>query len=86
MKPYYLTVKQVYDNYEGLCSQRVINDKNDTLFRVYNMCHCPEDATISRDLFDATDFIDAIKLGMKLYSMGYNEIIYNVESEESDDE
>lgn len=43
-------------------------------FKAYDMCECPEDATLSRDLFDGEDYIRAIKLGMKLANLGYDEI------------
>ena len=43
-------------------------------FKAYDMCECPEDATLSRDLFNGEDYIQAIKLGMKLANLGYDEI------------
>ena len=43
-------------------------------FKAYDMCECPEDATLSRDLFDGEDYIRAIKLGMKLANLGYDDI------------
>ena len=47
-------------------------DKNDNMvFSVWNLNECSEDAVIGRDLFDEHDFINAVKLGMKLAQEGY---------------
>ena len=43
-------------------------------FKVYDLSECPEDAIIGRDLFDAYDYIDAIKFGMQLANEGYTDI------------
>lgn len=50
-----------YDNFKGK-------------FRVSDMCECPEDAIIGRDLFTADDFIDAVRFGMDLAKKGYTDI------------
>ena len=49
-------------------------DKNDNMvFSVWNLNECPEDAVIGRDLFDEQDFINAVKLGMKLAQEWYTD-------------
>lgn len=50
-----------YDNFKGK-------------FHVSDMCECPEDAIISRDLFTADDFINVIRFGMDLAKKGYTDI------------
>lgn len=70
------------DKYEGCNRQEVyIDDKE--VFYVYNLSECPEDAVIGRDLFIASDFIKAIKLGMKLYEEGIREL--EIVTEEGDE-
>lgn len=43
-------------------------------FKAYDMCECPEDATLNRDLFNGDDYIEAIELGMLLSNLGYDSI------------
>ena len=43
-------------------------------FSAYDLCECPEDATIDRDLFNGYDYLDAIRLGMELAREGYTSI------------
>ncbi len=43
-------------------------------FRVYDLNECPEDAIIGRDLFDADDFIYAVRFGMDLRDKGYTNL------------
>lgn len=62
--PYYVgsqTLTWDYDNFKGK-------------FIVSNLCDCPEDAMINRELFDAYDFIEAVKFGMDLARKGYTKI------------
>ena len=49
-------------------------DVNTVRFRVYDLTECPEDAIIGRDLFNAHDYIRAIKTGMELAVMGYTNV------------
>ena len=77
-----LIVRQTYDFYDGIVGQDIIMD-NEEVFSVYNLNECPEDAIISRDLFNAWDFIKTIELGMKLAKEGYTKLnITTAESEE----
>lgn len=45
-------------------------------FSVCNLDECPEDAIIGRDLFDATDYLQALRLGIKLAKAGYDDVRY----------
>lgn len=77
-----LIVRQTYDFYDGIIGQDIIMD-NEEVFSAYNLNECPEDAIISRDLFNAWDFIKAIELGMKLAKEGYVKLnITTAENEE----
>ena len=66
------------DKYVGICCQEV-SDELGTKFRVYNLSECPEDAIIGRDLFDADDYLRAVKYGMKLAQQGYDDVEYELE-------
>lgn len=55
-------------------------------FYVSDMCECPEDAIIGRDLFDAYNFIDAVRLGMSLRDAGYTGIHLVTETEAREEE
>lgn len=43
-------------------------------FRAYDLCECPEDATLNRSLFNGYEYISALELGMKLAQLGYDGI------------
>lgn len=71
-KAYNVVVNQKEDEYEGVCHEYIRNDMMQ--FSVGNLCECPEDAIIGRDLFDADDYIRAVKTGMRLAQEGYTDI------------
>ena len=52
----------------------VSNEEGKRLFSVSNLSECPEDAIIGRDLFDASDYINAVRFGMELAKNGYDDI------------
>lgn len=64
------------DNYDCPLSQIVEWDDGTRSgsYHVTNLCECPEDACIGRDLFSADDFITAVRLGMLLAQDGYTGI------------
>ena len=73
----------VEDRYEGELRHEIIDKNNDdVLFSCYNLNECPEDAIIGRDLFDGYNYINALKLGMKLAEEGYTEIELEINREE----
>nr|DAH41422.1 MAG TPA: hypothetical protein [Caudoviricetes sp.] len=49
-------------------------DSEKFAFTAYDLCECPEDATLDRDLFNGYDYLDAIWLGMELAREGYTSI------------
>ena len=51
-------------------------------FTVSNLNECPEDAIIGRDLFDAVDYIRAVKRGIKLAEQGYTHVTFEVDNAE----
>ena len=57
----------------GVCSQEVY-DEGKPVFHVYNLCDCPEDAIIGRSLFDAGDWVRAVRYGIELAQQGYTGI------------
>lgn len=71
-----LTIKEEIDTYEDEVRYQEISDKdNDINFSVHNMDFCPEDAIISRDLFSALDYINALNKGIELAKKGYEKVI-----------
>ena len=71
-------------DYYGFVEQEEISSKDDCRvhFHVSNLNECPEDAIIGRDLFNAYDFINTLKLGMELGQEGYTKIDIEVTDEE----
>lgn len=64
----------------GDSSHEIVDcDTEETLFTVYDLSECPEDAIIGRDLFDGYDYISALQLGMRLAEQGYTDIEVVVE-------
>ena len=59
----------------GICAETVY-DNEKMLFSVYNLTEFPEDATISRDLFSAAQYLRAVRYGMELAKQGYDEVEY----------
>lgn len=76
-KLFEMNVTTWFDNYDNCPeSQKVEWDDGvrSGSYWVYNLCECPEDACIGRDLFSADDFIAAVRLGMLLAQDGYTGI------------
>lgn len=71
-KTYKVVVNQEEDEYDGVCYEFINNDM--MKFSVSNLCECPEDAIIGRDLFDADDYIRAVRIGMMLAQEGYTNL------------
>lgn len=55
-------------------SQELLDEKGNSIYEVYNLTDCPEDATIHRGLFSAYDYIEAVRYGMQLARQGVMEI------------
>ena len=71
-KTYKVVVNQEFDEYKDLCYEFIYNDM--MRFYVSNMYECREDAIIGRSLFDADDYIQAVKTGIKLAQDGYTDL------------
>lgn len=71
------------DSWGDVCGHELYSpDSKEFSFTAYDLCECPEDATIDRDLFNGYDYLDAIRLGMELAREGYTSIEVS-DSEES---
>ncbi len=69
-----------YTQYQSLtCS-----DEPNVKYSVYNLCECPEDAIIDRDLFSADQYIATLNLGIKLAKKGYTKVVAEYLNEEDD--
>lgn len=61
----------------GMREQTVYDPETDgELFSVHDLTECPEDATVNRDLFDARDYLRAVRYGIELAKAGYDEVEY----------
>lgn len=68
----FITVK---DHWGDVCGHKLNSpDSKKVIFTAYNLCECPEDATIERDLFNGYDYLAAIQLGIELAREGYTSI------------
>lgn len=68
----FITVK---NHWGDVCGHELdSSDSEKFAFTAYDLCECPEDATLDRDLFNGYDYLDAIQLGMELAREGYTSI------------
>lgn len=84
MKTLKLKLIEKIDDYEGCCFQELCSEDEEVHYSVSNLCECPEDATIDRDLVSAYKIVNFIELGMKLAEKGYNKI--SIEKVKEEDE
>ena len=70
-----LKLSQEQNRYEGTFYQEV-NDELGVRFSVCNLNECPEDAIIGRELFDASDYLRAVRYGIELAKQGYDVVEY----------
>lgn len=63
--------------------QSLLDEDYTEVFSASDLSECPEDCTLTRDLFTAYDYIDAVEFGMRLAQEGYTEI--EVEKVEEDE-
>lgn len=67
------------DDYNSIIQFQELTEVRDnhsstrTIYSVYNLIDCPEDAIIGRNLVSAEEVIDYIKYGMRLAAQGYTE-------------
>lgn len=81
MKTKILTLFVNKDEWNDIQSEELMNE-DEMLFSVYNLNECPEDAIIGRNLFDADDYIKAVRYGMELARQGYDDVECMICSEE----
>ena len=74
MKTLKIKLEEYIDNYGDCRYQEITSEDENINYSVSNLDECPEDAIISRDLFSADEYIDALKLGMELARKGYDNI------------
>lgn len=60
---------------KGIYAQEV-KDNFGTLFTVRNLNENLEDTIIRHDLFDANDYLKAVKYGIKLAKQGYTNVCF----------
>lgn len=72
-----LVIEEFHDSW-GASMQGIGINEFGIDFDVYDLSECPEDAIIGRDLFDAKDYIKALKKGIELAQMGYTDIEYTI--------
>jgi hypothetical protein len=82
-----LTLYEKESYYEGVYKQQLCNtnEENDIsiYFSVSNLSECPEDAIIGRDLFDASDYVQTLRQGIKLAKLGYDDVsVITIKEEE----
>ena len=78
IKIFKLDAPEGYDYYYEY--QEVIDlDTGGMVFRVNNLAECPEDAIIGRSLFDAHDWLSAVKYGIELAQQGYTNVGFEME-------
>lgn len=62
------------DEYNSITSSQTVYDGDKAVFDVWNLDECPEDAIIDRSLFDAHDWLGAVKYGIELARQGYTDV------------
>lgn len=74
MKTLKLKLMENIDNYDECYFQELWSEDEKVHYSVSNLCECPEDAIIDRDLVSADEIVDFIELGMRLAEKGYDRI------------
>lgn len=70
------------DEYNSITSSQTVYDGDKTVFDVWNLDECPEDAIIDRSLFDAYDWLRAVKYGIELAQQGYTNVGFEMEGQQ----
>ena len=83
MKTLKLKLIEKIDDYDECYFQKLWSEDEKIQYSVSNLCECPEDATINRDLVSANEIVNFIELGMKLAEKGYSKI--SIEEVKEDD-
>lgn len=67
------------DEYNSITSSQTVYDGDKAVFDVWNLDECPEDAIVDRSLFDAYDWLRAVKYGIELAQKGYADVGFKME-------
>lgn len=70
------------DEYNSITSSQTVYDGDKTVFDVWNLEECPEDAIIDRSLFNAFDWLRAVKYGIELARQGYTNVGFEMEGQQ----
>lgn len=63
------------DHWGDVIGEEVICEAEpDVRYSVYDLTDCPEDAIIGRNLVSASEYLNILKLGMRLAFDGYTDI------------
>lgn len=70
------------DEYNSITSSQTVYDGDKMVFDVWNLDECPEDAIIDRSLFNAFDWLRAVKYGIELARQGYTNVGFEMEGQQ----
>lgn len=84
MKTFKVKLEEYIDEYGDCYGQELWSEDKNIHYRVSDLCECPEDATINRDLVSAYEIVDFIELGMELAKKGYDKIYIETIKKEPD--
>lgn len=84
---YPITVRSYVDPYYHYRyrAQEILDPHGKFIFTVGDLNECPEDAILGRSLFDAGNFIDAVRVGIQLAKDGYEDLEVSYEECNDDD-
>ena len=74
VKQFLLDAPEDYDYYYYRHHEVTDPETGKEVFNAYNLADCPEDAIIGRSIFDAYDWLGAVKYGMELAAQGYTDV------------
>jgi hypothetical protein len=62
------------DDIDPINVQTVKDEAGNIYYEVCDLNDCPEEAVIGRSLFSANDYIAAVRFGIQLHDMGYDDV------------
>jgi hypothetical protein len=62
------------DGIDPINVQTVKDETGNIYYEVCDLDDCPEEAVIGRSLFSANDYIAAVRFGIQLHDMGYDDV------------
>ena len=71
----YVKIFEDYDNWGNFIGEEVTCEAEpDVRYSVYDLTDCPEDAVVGRDLVSVSEYLNILRLGMRLAFDGYTDI------------